>query len=128
MPMEFPQIFYELSPFPWKFLDNFWSSQWKFRIDSLISSYPLENSLLIFILSFGISFPLLTLPWKFHTFYSFFLPTLWNFHRFALKFGPSHGNSFIFGSLLQERTIGNSTCPQWGGGGINNAISHLKRD
>ena len=87
--MEFPQIFYELSPFSWKLLDSFWSSQWKFRIDSLISSYPLENSLLIFILSFGILFPLLTLPWKFHTFYSFFLPTLWNFRRFALKFGPS---------------------------------------
>ena len=128
MPMEFPQFFYELSPFPWKLLDSFWSSQWKFRIDSLISSYPLENSLLIFILSFGISFPLLTLPWKFHTFYSFFLPTLWNFRRFALKFGPSMEiPSFFAGAGHWKFHM-----PSMGGGAggvrINNVISHLKRD
>jgi hypothetical protein len=82
---------------PWKF----WPSQWNFLIYFSISSYPLENSLLIFNLSSGIYFPLLTIPWKFHTFLlSLFIPTLWNFHRFALKIGPYHGNFCIFGSPL----------------------------
>ena len=90
---------------PWKF----WPSQWNFLIYFSISSYPLENSLLIFNLSSGIYFPLLTIPWKFHTFLlSLFIPTLWNFHRFALKIGPYHGNFCIFGSPLFF----------WGGGAL----------